>query len=219
MDQPNQQPELDAIEALLTSRLYRFDCPTAMELGEYHLDLVDRSRRREIGQHLMLCPRCAAEYASLKAFMAQPDVEPAATARAPQSPNFVEKIKWLVADLIQPPSAGLLGGLAPAYRGGGAGGQLRNFRAGDYEINLEVQDDADQPGRKLVVGLLLGAELPYGVTAGLQIPGTAEPSAPVEVDELGNFILAGVAPGVYDLLISDYNHVLNIRIPGFDVRS
>ena len=215
MDQPSQQP--DTFETRIAAGLYRFDCPTALELGEYFLGLVNETRRAYIAQHLPLCPRCTAEYAGYKAFMAQPDADVGArlaraqTPMAPQ-PGLLEKVKWLVADLVQPPTTGAL---APAYRG--AGDTLRNYRAGEYDISLDVQADADQPGRKLIVGLVIGADV-SGVTVELQTPGEVGGTVPAEVDELGNFILAGVAPGVYDLVISDAAHNVAILIPGFDVQ-
>jgi hypothetical protein len=197
------------METRITALLYRFDCPTALELGEYYLGLVNESRRAYIAQHLPLCPRCSAELASYQVFMTQPDVV-AEPRPAPPQPGLLQKVKWLVADLVQPPAA-----LAPAYRG--AGDALRNYRAGDYDISLDVQNDADQPGHKLIVGLLLSNQQAggAGVTVELQ---THDTSVPAEVDELGNFILAGIAPGVYDLVISDAAHDVAIRIPGFDVQ-
>jgi hypothetical protein len=55
----------------LMTRLYRIDCPSPLELGEYRLQLLTESRMQDIKQHLNVCPHCEWEVAELT-----PDVSP-----------------------------------------------------------------------------------------------------------------------------------------------
>src|SRR5512143_2988076 len=106
MAETNASSELDGFEKRLRSLLYRFDCPPAIEIGEYYLGLVGDPRKAWIAEHLETCPHCALEYARLKTFMAQPE-QPAAEPRV-EKPGVLDRIKWLVAELVAPPLSGAL---------------------------------------------------------------------------------------------------------------
>jgi hypothetical protein len=58
---------LDTTQARLLGILYRFDCPPALSIGEYALDLLERPACTDLAWHLLQCPLCAAE---LSAFLA-----------------------------------------------------------------------------------------------------------------------------------------------------
>src|SRR5713226_7747690 len=57
------------IELMLTSKLYRWDCPTNQILGEYQLGLLNNERALAVKVHLSNCVLCAAEVATLAAFL------------------------------------------------------------------------------------------------------------------------------------------------------
>jgi hypothetical protein len=230
MEQPDHHPELDAMATTLATLLHRFDCPSAMELGEYYMGLADESRRLFITAHLTECPRCTAEYAGLKAFMAQPERgerTAARTAGADTTPSVIERVRRLVAELIQPPAG--VDALAMAYRGSDS--QLRTYRADGYEISLEVQDDTQHPGHKTITGLVLGVNAQdqdrdqntdmQEIRVTLRSAGEAEAGdlAVGTVDELGNFVLGDVPAGIYDLTLRLAGDAVEIVIAGVNVSS
>ncbi len=54
----------------LTSRLYRFDCPTPYDLGEYGLGLLAGDEKKAVEKHVSACPLCRKELAVQKEFLA-----------------------------------------------------------------------------------------------------------------------------------------------------
>src|SRR5690348_13938710 len=68
---------LARVSGRLKLRLYRLPCPTSIELGEYHLGVLDRGRAEEIARHLEDCPLCRAEIARLSSYLGQlaPEIE------------------------------------------------------------------------------------------------------------------------------------------------
>ena len=82
------------IETLLHRKLFRFECPSSQQLGEYELDLLETSERDSIAAHTEGCPRCQAELKTLQQFMAldpipvpeQPDI-PQSRPRKPLRPS------------------------------------------------------------------------------------------------------------------------------------
>ncbi len=91
-------------------------------------------------------------------------------------------------------AAGTAGGPLPALAFGLRGDEsgVHFYQAGEAQITLEVQDDPNAPGRKILVGLIL-----VGEAAGLQahLWRQDQAIASAEVDELGNFTLSGLEPG------------------------
>lgn len=54
----------------LMKQLYRFSCPTSLELGDYHLGLLPASQKMIVAQHVRECPLCRQEVAELEDFLA-----------------------------------------------------------------------------------------------------------------------------------------------------
>jgi anti-sigma factor RsiW len=188
----------------LIAQLYRVTCPDSLELGEYHLGLLSHERTADVAQHLDDCPLCRDEVAQLTDYLAElaPDLE--------VSP--LERVKVWVAQLVNVaremgrPGAPVL---APAYvsvRGEEEGPYI--YEAGDVQIAIEVQDDAEQPGRKVLLGLMTGME-PGGWQAHLWQGDQRIAQAPV--DELGNFDLSRLVPEVYDLILSGSETEIHIQ--------
>src|SRR4051794_21203062 len=53
----------------LRQRLHRFDCPSSQTLGEYELGILVPAERLRIARHVVECPHCTVELATLRAFM------------------------------------------------------------------------------------------------------------------------------------------------------
>jgi hypothetical protein len=190
---------LTRLQDRLTTRLYRFTCPSPVELGEYHVGLLPRDQAAAVAQHLAECPHCTREVAQLKDYLAElaPALEPSPLER------IKERARVLVARLVNGGlEAGLLGqpALAPAYAG--VRGEEREptlYQADEVQVAIEIQEDAEQPDRKILLGLVIGTE-PSGVKAHLWQ--AEQHVAVVSVDELGNFVIPDLAPGSYELILS-----------------
>ena len=65
-------------EGRLTRQLYRVNCPSPSELGEYHLGMLPAAQMDAIRHHLEECPLCRSEVAQLEGYLADlaPDLEP-----------------------------------------------------------------------------------------------------------------------------------------------
>jgi len=191
--------------------LYRFDCPDSMELGEHYLGLVGEPRRSWIKDHIASCPLCLADLAGLKTFMTMSEAAERPAERPPAQPSILEKLQWLIADLVQPPQTGM------AFALRGAEDRVRSYHAGNTDISLDVCADPAHPGRKQIVGLMLGAGSGQ-MNVGLAALGEMTPVSTAVLDDAGNFVLSDVALGVYDLLILPTDSSPGIRIPNLDIQ-
>jgi hypothetical protein len=170
-----------------------------VELGEYHVGVLPRAQAAAVARHLAECPHCTREVAQLKDYLAE-----LATAMEPSPLERIkERARVLVAHLVNGGlEAGLLGqpALAPAYAGvRGEEKEPTLYQADDIQVAIEIQEDAEQPDRKVLLGLVIGTE-PSGVEAYLWQ--ADQRVAVVSVDELGNFVIPNLAPGSYELILS-----------------
>lgn len=192
----------------LTAQLYRHTCPSSLELGEYHLGLLAQDRAMAISQHLDECLHCTSEVTQLRDYLGAlaPSLETGLLERAKG------QVRVLIARLVSGGEGrSLLAGpaLAPAYagvRGEEAGPYL--YEAEDIQIAIEVQDDAEQPDHKAILGLTLGPE-PAGGFAFLWQ--ARQRVAVVPVDDLGNFVIPDLAPGSYELILSGPEAEIHIQ--------
>src|SRR5579885_887350 len=58
------------VASALTSRLYRWDCPTTQEISDYAAGWLRGKRRRALTLHVRRCPRCAEELEISRQFVA-----------------------------------------------------------------------------------------------------------------------------------------------------
>jgi hypothetical protein len=187
------------LENQLSNVLYRAFCPEPNELGEYQLGLLTTPRAQEIQAHLAECLHCRTELAQLQSFLksVEPDLET----------SLVERVRvWLAERLPSGTAGGLTPALAFGLRGDETG--VHFYQAGEAQITLEIQDDPGAPGRKTLVGLVLGEEV-AGLQAHLWRQDQAIQSA--EVDELGNFTLNGLEPGKYEIFLSSPDVEIQIK--------
>jgi len=191
----------------LGAALYRLDCPSSIELGEYHLDLLLPERQHAVRSHLHTCPHCARELRQLAVF---------AEALAPDlEPSLVEGVKVLIARLISGLSPGTAWAPALAPAGAGLRGEepgVAVYQADGIQITLEVQPDPDSPAQRAVLGMVTGLE-----TAGWQVHLRRDdrPVASAPLDELGNFHLAGLEQGRYDAVLASAQ--LEVHLPALEL--
>ena len=177
----------------LTARLYRLTCPTSEELGEYQLDLLNPDRVVIMRQHLRECPHCTREVLQLENYLR--DLAPTIEFTP------LERVKVLIAKLI---SGGARdnrqpGGLVFAPILAGVRGEVEGpsiFQVDDVQIAIEVQDDAEQAGARIVLGLVTGLD-----STGLNVilRQADQLVATTSVDRSGNFLIPRLQPGQYQL--------------------
>ena len=179
------------IDDSLKAALYRISCPDSATLGNFHLGLLPDSQATTLSAHLAVCPHCSQEVSHLEAFLAETAVS--------LEPSTAEKIKVWIAERL--PSAGqsrdIMGTPAFAMRGSDTGPLM--FEAGDAQLSLEVQDDPEHPGRKSVLGLVLGIETDDVEATLLKADNVI---TAVSLDPIGNFIIANLPSGSYTLRLA-----------------
>lgn len=198
---------LDQLQTQLKRRLYRAECPETLALAEYEMDLLPAGRAQALTAHVDACPHCARELEATRAFLKEvaSDLEY----------SFLARVKVLIARLVPDgfggdPLGPALGTPAFAVRGGDTGPLL--YEADDVQVTVEVQADADRPGRKTILGLVLGAET-AGWQAHLWRDGAR--TAGTAVDELGNFTFSGLEPATYALIVGGDD--VEIHVPELEV--
>lgn len=175
----------------LKAAFYRITCPDSATLGNFHLGLLSDEAAAPIAKHLAICPHCTQEIAQLEAFLGETAVT--------LQPSTTERIKVWIAKRIPTGghSRGGVGTPAFAVRGGDTGPLM--YEGGEAQLSLEVQDDPEHPGRKSILGLVLGIETEH-VTVRLFGEDGAETA--VTLDPGGNFTFTNLATGPYQLIVS-----------------
>jgi anti-sigma factor RsiW len=159
----------------------RIECPSPLRLGEHALGLILGDERWAIAGHVAECQRCAAELRSLRGFLAD---EPSAV------PSLVDRARRTISAILLPP-------LAPDRIRGPKPVETRSFRADDVTITIRPRPAARR-GRVSIYGLVEGDPDQFaGREARLVV--AAGSNVVALIDDLGNFLLEDVAPGVYRL--------------------
>ena len=207
---------LARLQGRLTSLLYRIECPSPLELGEYNLGILPAARMEAIAHHLDICPHCRREVAQLESYLAK--------LAPPPEPNpleqVVEHVRVLVARLV---SGGLPGpvALAPAYTGtrGDEPAATRVYQADNVRVIVETEADMERPGHSTVLGLVIGLEAVRGFEAHLWQTGRRVTTT--SIDELGNFVIPGLLPGEYELILASPDleiHIENVQLENAETR-
>lgn len=180
-------------EGKLVNILYRADCPTSQQLGDYHWGLLGQSSERYIVRHLELCALCKAEVEELRIFLTA-DMKAAAPApvAAPERQRPVRG-RWteLVARLV-PRTPGL------ALRGAADGPLMAE--AGGTTLVVDIQQGVG--GAVTIIGQVVSddPERWNGALVELRRAGTL--LAATGVDDLGSFSFDRAEAGVATLRIT-----------------
>lgn len=192
---------LGRLQDMMTKRLYRLTCPPSEELGEYHLGLLEAGRVESLAAHLVGCPHCARELSAMKDFLAD-------VASDLQTSPF-ERVRVLIAELVQGAAGAGSPGLAPAYVGlRGEGEEPITYQAEEVRVLIEFQPDTMDPNRKMLLGLAVGLAPTGGE---VRLHQETRLVALTELDELGNFVIPGVPPGRYDLTLSGEGMAIQVQ--------
>ena len=190
-------------EQFLRINLYRTDCPSAHELGEYELRMLPQFQLNAITVHVAHCPHCSQELATLREFFM-------AVALHEVQSTIAERVRVVVATLLRDAQAGWqgMGGMQPALAAmRGEQNKPRIYEADDYQLTLDIQEDPENPGRRALFGLLIGDDAPMSFEIQLWQGDTLITHAPV--DEFGNF-------SIKDLMNESYN--LKLVKPELEIR-
>lgn len=198
----NRLAALAQSERRLTTAFHRFQCPPALQLGEYQLALLPAGEHAAIAAHLATCPHCAQEMAQLQAFLAATSFEPASPQVA--TPARLAGLRVVIAQLrdgLQ--TLGALGPLLPTplpVRGNDSGQQIFDTSEG-VQIIIDSQAEAPTQQQRTLLGLIVGDAAPATLTATLWQGD--QTLAAVPVDAVGNFVLTDLAAGSYVLTLSN----------------
>jgi hypothetical protein len=163
------------------------------------------TQRQAVEQHLAQCPHCRREIAQLEGYLV--DLEPTPAPGPLQ--QVVGHVREVVARLVSggPPGHPTLSPAFASVRGGEQEPLI--YEAGEVRVVLEIQEDADRPDRRALLGLVIGVDIPQEQEAHLWMVGQC--LATVPLDELGNLFFPNVAPGSYELTISGPQVAIRIQ--------
>ncbi len=138
----------------LKSILFRSDCPSKLDLGEYELGLLSSQRRNELASHLTACPQCQVDLVQMQQFMALPaiGIETTPSRAAVESP-LLDRIKIIVVDLLSQPAGFLQSpvSMQPVMRGSEREMRTQVIQADAYIVALTAQSkNASQPQQQII---------------------------------------------------------------------
>jgi hypothetical protein len=199
--------QLQQFQNRLSHRLHRAECPSGLELGEYHLNMLDAQSIATIRKHISTCPHCRRELEQLNDFL---DI---LTPQAKQPP--LQQIQVLVAHLIKStvqPFDNLAGStLAPAMGGLRDGSDEEHssvYRINDVEIVLEIQSELPISHTRTILGFVRGMKADK---LDVYLWEGEHPIVAVEVDQQGHFIFESVPAGRYDLTVRGSDLEVHVR--------
>ncbi|MBI3243094.1 MAG: hypothetical protein HYZ49_12445 [Chloroflexi bacterium] len=202
--------QLARLQDRLTARLYRFTCPSPIELGEYHLGLLASAKTMAVAQHLRECPHCARELVQLKNYLS--DLEPVA------EPGLLGRVKVLVARLVGGEQRGRPSGepaFAPAFvavRGANHG--PITLEADGLLIVLDVQPATG--GRVTILGQIAAEDQDQWTGAVVELSQGGALQMTTTVDDLGAFHCAGILPASTEIKIISSDGI-TVQIPTIDI--
>ena len=180
----------------LKARLFRVDCPEAMELGEYQLSIVGRKRAKEIKAHLAECPHCRRELDQLRAFLQEETAQ--------VKPHRLDGVKVLIARLLGKRQEGSAPGgltLRPAYATvrGEYQGPI-TLEADGVFILLDIRPTDE--GQVNLLGQVAADDQERWTGAVVELRQDGALRLTTALDDLGAFRGEGLDPGLIELTIA-----------------
>ena len=194
---------------LLSSKLYRTLCPSAVNLNYYCLGVVSEEERMQIANHLLDCPSCADEVAEIRRTQASVELYP------PGAWSPVAALRRIFATLVVQQAQPVTRAMTPGK------GWPRQYRAETLDLSLHISRASN--GEILLLGIITSADPNEPVDAfegekvGLylasedainRVPTDGGEKAEdilsrftTEVDDVGNIVLEDIQPGNYVMVL------------------
>lgn len=189
---------------LLTSRLFRISCPSATELGDYHLRMLTAPQMLMVSQHLRECPHCTREIDQLKEFLS--DLAPGTAG------NPLQQAKVLIARLLGGgDQSSAMGEPSFALRGESEGPMT--FQVGGNLIVIDIQQASD--GKLNLFGQVAADQQDDWTDASVSLRQENQPERKTKVDDLGAFRFEDILRGFIDLEIEARDGTV-VMIPTFE---
>ena len=177
----------------LSTRLYRWDCPTTLEISDYAAGLLTSKRRRAISAHLKRCPHCTEEVEMSREFLA-PSLQE--TARAAGGSRLFSSRIFEAAQV--------------SLRGSADETDWPlEYHIDDITLSLDRTTLSVGGTDSMLLGILLSADVARvkalaGVEVRLLVSGALDqaPLAVDRIDDAASFAFSSVPTGRYDLLIA-----------------
>jgi hypothetical protein len=180
--------QLQKDEKTLFANLFRTECPTSLELGEWSLNLVDASRYQVIRSHLDICSHCEEELAAITAVVSKPLFQgnPAKMGR-----SILKRIIMKLEDLLGD-GLGQMAFAPVAVRGKS---WSVCYAGGDYLLSLTKQETRSG-------GALIGSILANDLTGHATLKQGPSVVYETPLTESATFTFDDVNPGAYELVIA-----------------
>jgi anti-sigma factor RsiW len=187
--------------------LYRFDCPTPHQLGEFHLGVAAPPDAERVSQHVAGCPLCQADLGTLRGFMEAQAIRPLAKAEPEAPPSVFGWVQEVVAKLLPAtPATALRGSLSPQIIAAADG----------VTIILTPQTAAD--GSLSVSGQIAADDQDRWTEAVVQLRRADDLLATALVDDLGGFRCEGLSSGEAQLRITPQTGPA-VRVPEIELKA
>jgi hypothetical protein len=209
------------IEYKLLSKLYRWDCPSNDVLGEYQLNLLDQEQAGAVRKHLERCVLCKAELATLTEFLANDPllVEKAPVTAVPaiarnnhhtgtDAQQLLDQLRGrteagvrrIIASLL-PPQPRLAFGVRGAESTVPGAIWPRLYAAEGLTISLQIERGSGRQNELQLIGLVTRKGSALGSLEGtpVRLLISANVVSTQQIDDLGNFVFAPIAPATYEL--------------------
>jgi hypothetical protein len=187
--------ELTNQQRVLKTQLYRRSCPSTDQLDEYFLGTISKQNKHEIDEHLQKCPYCTRELVQYEVFLDKSKL----------APSWVDRIKIVVAQLLDNQQ---FNSFQPALAVRGSEVEPIIYEGEGILVALNIQDDVAHPGRKSVVGFIVGMEEEL-IQAHLWQGGQHHSIA--TVSDSGNFSIDSLLPGTYELIVKSPYFLVHIQ--------
>ena len=196
------------LQGLLREQFFRMFCPTTDDLVAFHYGTLAPEQRGSLDAHLLDCPHCHRELRLLKQITNEalagrpPPLEHIMSNPSPMRPPIVAHARRVVAELVRLELPLQMIDMYGAPRGLGRTDQYA-YQAENLQITIDVQRVVNHSDRRVLFGaLLIDDDLPRaGCHASAYSAHDNQLIRTAELDELGNFILDDMLPGVYRLAL------------------
>jgi len=205
--------ELTRSQQRFAAKLTGDDCPNTMNLGEYHLRIMDSADHEALRKHVQGCASCLSRLNQLAMQMDPSALVKRRSAdrgreRTTGTTPFSSAIFYPV--IRQTQMAQGLRGAATRSESSPAQSTLLDYTIDLGKISIRLARSAANSNLVDITGLMLGVQAPFS-KVNLLVADSEHEIAFVPVNQLGGFSIEGVLSGEYDLELvveSDFSILL-----------